>query len=70
MKKNKQHVVKKKAYPARDEVQAYLEKFYDDHQKEWQAEIMESQPKWPYLLGLHLRLVELENLETAVKELL
>ena len=31
---------------------------------------MEKAPYWVYLIGLHLRMVELEHLEEAVQELL
>jgi hypothetical protein len=59
-----------KSQPTLDELQAYLEKFYQQHQQEWQAEILEAAPEWHYLLGLHLRMVELENMQAAMGEFL
>jgi hypothetical protein len=70
MKKKLKPTAAPKPCPTPDEFQAYLEKFYDLHQKEWHSELLEPAPEWIYLLGLHLRLVELEQLELAVPELL
>jgi hypothetical protein len=53
-----------------DEIRAYLEKFYDQHQAEWHAEILDPHPEWIYLLGVHLRLIELEKMESALEEVL
>ena len=53
-----------------DLLRQYVQKMAEQHQEEWQVELMEAAPHWVYLLGLHLRLIELENLESAVQELL
>lgn len=70
MKKKLKPTAAQKSCPTHDELQNYLEKFYDEHQAEWQRGLLEPAPEWIYLLGLHLRLVELEHLEPAVQELL
>lgn len=53
-----------------DQMQLYIQRSYDHHQQEWHTELLEPAPEWIYLLGVHLRLVELEHLEPAVQELL
>lgn len=53
-----------------DQIRRYIECSVDEHCLAWQAELVTSAPHWVYLLGLHLRLVELENLESAAQELL
>jgi hypothetical protein len=53
-----------------DQMQLYVERLYNHHQQEWHAELLEPAPEWIYLLGVHLRLVELEQMEPAVQELL
>ncbi len=70
MKKKIKQTTAKTPCPTPDEFQAYLEKFYDQHQKEFCDELLEPAPEWIYLLGLHLRLVEMEHLVPAVEELL
>jgi hypothetical protein len=40
------------------------------HQEAWQRELHSDQPDWTLLLGLHLRLAELEHMESAAEELL
>jgi len=40
------------------------------HQEEWQREIQSAAPDWTLALSLHLRLVELEHMQSAVAELL
>jgi hypothetical protein len=59
-----------KALPTPAQIRRYIECSADEHYFSWQAELISSEPKWVYLLGLHLRLVELEHLETAAGELL
>jgi hypothetical protein len=56
--------------PTLDQLQQYIQCMADEHQQTWRAELMSSAPYWVYLLGLHLRLVELDHLENAVEELL
>jgi hypothetical protein len=52
-----------------DEIQQYVQTLYDEHQQEWQSAILDPAPDWPFLLALHLRMIELDHLETAVQEL-
>lgn len=61
---------KPKPEPAPDVMRRYIETMVTDHQQEWQRELMDEAPHFEYLLGIHLRLVELEHLEGAVQELL
>jgi hypothetical protein len=60
----------RKTEPTPDQIRRYIECSTDEHHLSWQAELTSSEPHWVYLLGLHLRLVELEHLETAAGELL
>jgi hypothetical protein len=53
-----------------DQVELYTERLVDHHQQEFHDELLEPAPEWIYLLGVHLRLVELEHLAPAVQELL
>lgn len=59
-----------KPLPTPDQIRRYIECSVDEHHLSWQAELISSEPHWVYLLGLHLRLIELEQLETAARELL
>jgi hypothetical protein len=47
-----------------------MECMADEHQLAWHTELLSSAPHWVYLLGLHLRMCELEHLEPAAGELL
>jgi hypothetical protein len=60
----------RKTEPTPDQIRQYIRCSVDEHHLSWQAELTSSEPHWAYLLGLHLRLVELEHLETAAGELL
>jgi hypothetical protein len=53
-----------------DELLNFARLMADQYQEEWHRELLEDKPEWTYLMGLHLRLVELEQLEPAVKEFL
>jgi hypothetical protein len=53
-----------------DELLAFARLLIDQYQQEWHRELQEEKPEWIYLLNLHLRMVELEQMEPAVKELL
>ncbi len=53
-----------------DEIQIYIEQLCDHHQQEWHKRLIAPAPDWTYLLGLHLRIVELEHMQPAVEELL
>ena len=59
-----------KTDPTTDLLRQYMQSLAEEHQEAWRSELMSAAPYWTYLLGLHLRLVELENLEAAVQELL
>ena len=48
----------------------YANAMADLHHSEWQKELVHAAPNWIYLLGLHLRLIELERLEESAGELL
>lgn len=56
--------------PTPEQLQQFVERMADEHQIAWQSELLGNAPYWEYLLGLHLRLVELEHMGTAVEELL
>ncbi len=58
------------APPSVDVLRRYIEALADDHQREFQAELAGKAPHWEYLVGLHLRLAELEHMETAAGEFL
>jgi hypothetical protein len=56
--------------PTPDQLLQHIQAFADQHHHEWQLELTDQAPNWTYLLGLHLRLVELEQLTPATGELL
>lgn len=56
--------------PSPDQIRRYVQCMADEHYLSWQVELTSAQPHWVYLLGLHLRLVELERMEEGVEELL
>ena len=56
--------------PTAEQLQQYIECMAEDHQKAWHHELMGESPYWEHMLGLHLRLVELEHMESAAQELL
>ena len=58
------------APPPPDQIRRYMQKLADQHHQDWQLELMEAAPHWVHLIALHLRLIELENMEAAVQELL
>jgi len=53
-----------------DQISLYMQCLEDEHQQAWHVELTGPAPHWVYLLGLHLRMVELEQLEPAAQELL
>jgi len=53
-----------------DTLRSYMKATSENHNEEWSAELMSQAPYWEYLLGLHLRMIELDHLEEAVQELL
>jgi hypothetical protein len=62
--------VPNKPTPSADQIRQYVQLMSDQHQKAWQHELHSKAPHWTYLLGLHLRMVELDHLEAAAAELL
>jgi len=56
--------------PTPEQLHHYMQKMEDEHQQAWHQELMGKAPYWECLIGMHLRLVELEHMETAVRELL
>jgi len=67
---SKPSVPKPDAPASVEEILAFGEFVGGVHQEAWQRELHSALPNWTLLLGLHLRLVELENMESAVQELL
>ena len=53
-----------------DTLHSYITAMSANHNEDWQQELMSKSPYWTHLLALHLRMVELDHLEEAVKELL
>jgi hypothetical protein len=53
-----------------DELRANFEAMADDYQDLWIEEVLSDAPRWGHVLGLHLRICELEHLEEAGLELL
>jgi hypothetical protein len=72
----KRHRISKPSTPQPDgpasveEIRAFGQFIGGVHQEAWQRELHSAQPDWTLLLGLHLRLAELEHMESAVQELL
>ena len=56
--------------PTPDQIRLYMQCLEDEHQQAWHVELTGPAPHWVCLIGLHLRLVELEHLEPAVQEFL
>ena len=59
-----------KPEPSPDQISNYVRALTEDHHLAWSAELLEDAPEWVYMLGLHLRLVELEHLAEGAEELL
>jgi hypothetical protein len=57
-------------HPHPDQIRQYIGCMITDHEKAWSEELHSQHPEWIYLLGLHLRLAELEHLEPAAQEFL
>ena len=69
MKKN-QSGRRRSAPPTIEELQANFEALADGYQDLWIEEVLSDAPRWGHVLGLHLRICELEHLEEAGLELL
>jgi hypothetical protein len=70
VKRSRKAAAVSKIGPTPDQIRQHIQCMADEHQFAWQAELMTSSPHWVYLLGLHLRMVELDHLEDAVEQLL
>lgn len=68
MKKKKTVPQRKPHLSNQDEVRQYVQRLYDEHQQEWQGAILDPVPDWTFLLALHLRMIELENMQAAIEE--
>ncbi len=60
----------KKTEPTPDQIRRYMQCVMDEHQVAWHTELLSAEPHWVYLIGLHLRMVELDRMEEAVEEFL
>jgi hypothetical protein len=56
--------------PTIEELRASFEAMADGYQDLWVEEVLSDAPRWGQVLGLHLRICELEHLEEAGLELL
>lgn len=58
--------------PARsiEELRASFEQMASGYNECWLSEVLSDTPRWGHVLGLHLRLSEIEHLEEAGLELL
>ena len=70
MKRCNKQPASRKPEPTADQIRRHMQCMANEHHEAWHAELTSSQPHWVYLIGLHLRLVELEHLEEAVQEFL
>jgi len=60
----------RKSKPTRPQVRKHIEDLIKGHQIEWRNELLTTTvPEWTHLLCLHLRMVELAQLEAGMKEL-
>jgi hypothetical protein len=67
MKRCRKQPASGKTEPTADQIISYMQALAD---AAWGAELTSSAPHWVYLIGLHLRLIELEHVEEAAQELL
>ena len=56
--------------PSPRQIRDYLEVLQHEHHLAYNVELLSDDPQWIMLLGLHLRMVELEQLEAGMQELL
>ena len=59
-----------KTEPTPDHIRHYMQALAEEHQAAWHAELTSAAPHGVYLIGLHLRLIELDHVEEAAQELL
>jgi len=56
--------------PTPDQIRLHIDRLVDTHQCEWQDELLTNPvPDWSRLLCLHLRMVELSQIEAGMGEL-
>ena len=53
-----------------EQTEAKIENAIDQFQEAWEEEIFSDEPSWGIVLGIHLRLCELEHLVEAGEELM
>ena len=53
-----------------EQFREYVKDLQCEHQAAWQEQAFSDGPQWIVMLGLHLRLVELERLADSMEELL
>jgi hypothetical protein len=70
MKSTRRKRLARSAEPTPDQIRRYLQQLAEQHHEDWQLELMDAAPHWVYLIGIHLRLIELGNMESAVQEFL
>jgi len=51
-----------------DQIRRYLQELIEQHHDDWNHQLEQTEPQWSHLLALHLRLIELENMEAALLE--
>jgi len=59
----------KKTEPTQDQILRYMQCMMDEHQMVWHTTLVSSQPRWRYLLNMHMRMVELEHMQRCLEEL-
>ena len=70
MKSTRRKRLARSAEPTPDQIRHYMQKLAEQHYQDWQLELTTEAPHWVYLIAIHLRLIELENMESAVQEFL
>jgi hypothetical protein len=53
-----------------EELRANFEEMANGYNEYWLAEVLSDRPRWGYVLGLHLRICEIEHIEEVGGELL
>ena len=66
----KKTVGRRRPAPSIEELRATFEMMADTLHDLWAEEVLSDAPRWGHVLGLHLRICELEHLEEAGLELL
>lgn len=66
----KKNAGRRQSPPMIEDIRASFEEIMNACQERWQEEVMSDAPRWGHVLGVHIRLCELERLEAAAEELL